>query len=225
MATKNRRAVVDSSELKFLLKPFWRGMVYIITMFTLMVLSLSILCIFSDTNSLKAIIVQQKASLSTIGFLVPISTKIYLFFDWVFFDLTQIKSALSKAVNSQDPGQFYQIFVIKNYELWTKLSYALQVTALRVTSLLIYASTIGVVLYLVGVSDGYCGRSIRRERLGRESASLYHRLKYLNFSMIMLGLEVYMSATIYIGQQFVILFMVFSAIIVSTQFKFYKKYY
>jgi hypothetical protein len=44
-----------------------------------------------------------------------------------------------------------------------------------------------VLLYAVGTADGLAGRAIRRCCGGRESASLYHRAKYLQMVMFALG--------------------------------------
>lgn len=44
-----------------------------------------------------------------------------------------------------------------------------------------------VVLYATGVIDGLSRRMVRRARVGRESASLYHRAKYLQVVILALG--------------------------------------
>jgi len=44
-----------------------------------------------------------------------------------------------------------------------------------------------LVLYMVGTADGLTERAIRRSCGGRESASLYHRAKYLQMSVLWLG--------------------------------------
>ena len=44
-----------------------------------------------------------------------------------------------------------------------------------------------LVLYMVGTADGLAERAIRRSCGGRESASLYHRAKYLQLVALGLG--------------------------------------
>jgi hypothetical protein len=44
-----------------------------------------------------------------------------------------------------------------------------------------------VLLYGVGVAEGLSQRSIRRAQAARESASLYHRAKYLQVVVLALG--------------------------------------
>lgn len=44
-----------------------------------------------------------------------------------------------------------------------------------------------VLLYTVGAADGLTRRAIRRACGGRESASLYHRAKYLQLAVLGLG--------------------------------------
>jgi hypothetical protein len=44
-----------------------------------------------------------------------------------------------------------------------------------------------ILLYVVGAADGFTQRAIRRTCGGRESASLYHRAKYLQVALLGLG--------------------------------------
>jgi hypothetical protein len=44
-----------------------------------------------------------------------------------------------------------------------------------------------LLLYAVGAADGFTQRAIRRACGGRESASLYHRAKYLQLAVLGLG--------------------------------------
>ena len=44
-----------------------------------------------------------------------------------------------------------------------------------------------LLLYMVGTVDGLVERAIRRSCGGRESASLYHRAKYLQMAVVGLG--------------------------------------
>ena len=44
-----------------------------------------------------------------------------------------------------------------------------------------------LLLYAAGTADGLAERAIRRSCGGRESASLYHRAKYLQMAVLALG--------------------------------------
>ena len=61
-----------------------------------------------------------------------------------------------------------------------------QLLGVRVAILARFAPLL-LLLYKVGAADGFTQRAIRRACGGRESASLYHRAKYLQMAALGLG--------------------------------------
>ena len=61
-----------------------------------------------------------------------------------------------------------------------------QLLGVRIATLLRFAPLL-LLLYAVGAADGLTQRAIRRSCGGRESASLYHRAKYLQLAVLGLG--------------------------------------
>jgi hypothetical protein len=61
-----------------------------------------------------------------------------------------------------------------------------QLLGVRIATLLRFVP-LSLLLYTVGTADGLTQRAIRRSCGGRESASLYHRAKYLQFAVLGLG--------------------------------------
>jgi fatty acid desaturase len=55
------------------------------------------------------------------------------------------------------------------------------------TAILTRFAPLLILLYVVGAADGFTQRAIRRTCGGRESASLYHRAKYLQVALLGLG--------------------------------------
>lgn len=61
-----------------------------------------------------------------------------------------------------------------------------QLLGLRIAILMRFLPLLAL-LYVVGTVDGLAGRAIRRSCGGRESASVYHRAKYLQMAVLGLG--------------------------------------
>ena len=61
-----------------------------------------------------------------------------------------------------------------------------QLLGVRIATLLRFLPLF-LLLYAIGAADGLTQRAIRRSCGGRESASLYHRAKYLQFAVLGLG--------------------------------------
>ena len=83
---------------------------------------------------------------------------------------------------------------------------------------------IASILYFLAVIDGGVRRSIRRDLIGRESAGMYHRMKYFNYVLLVLGFEMYLTLPFFTPEHTIILFIAVSAFLYSIQIKYYKKY-
>ena len=64
-----------------------------------------------------------------------------------------------------------------------------QLLGVRLAVLALFAP-LSLALYAVGVAEGWSQRAIRKVRGGRESASLYHRAKYMQVVLLGLGISV-----------------------------------
>jgi integrating conjugative element membrane protein (TIGR03747 family) len=115
---------------------------------------------------------------------------------WMFFKVTQIDKMMRNAAtlgnaNSLDRGG--DILVRNNLvshiqdEIFLSM-YVVQDFAVRIV-LLMGAWPLYLLMFSLGLVDGLAERSIRRACAGRESSSLYHRAKYLQFaSFVMAGM-------------------------------------
>ena len=99
-----------------------------------------------------------------------------------------------------------------------------QLLAVRV-AILVRFTPLLVLLYGVGAADGFARRAIRRAGGGRESASLYHRAKYLQLAILGLGgLTLVLSPITWQLQLCVPLGALLIGGLASVQCAFYKKY-
>ena len=78
-----------------------------------------------------------------------------------------------------------RIYVSNREEIETAML-GTQLLGVRVAILARFAPLL-LLLYAVGAADGLTQRAIRRACSGRESASLYHRAKYLQLAVLSLG--------------------------------------
>ena len=99
-----------------------------------------------------------------------------------------------------------------------------QLLGVRMATLLRFAPPL-LLLYAVGGTDGLSQRAIRRSCGGRESASLYHRAKYLQFAVLGLGgvaLLVWPGAVAW--ATFAGLIVLVTSVLARLQWTFYKKH-
>ena len=99
-----------------------------------------------------------------------------------------------------------------------------QLLGVRIATLLRFAPLL-LLLYAVGAADGLTQRAIRRSCGGRESASLYHRAKYLQFAVLGLGgvaLLVWPGAVAW--ATFAGLIVLVTSVLARLQWTFYKRH-
>ena len=99
-----------------------------------------------------------------------------------------------------------------------------QLLGVRIATLVRFAPLLAL-LYLAGTADGLAQRAIRRAGGGRESASLYHRAKYLQVTLLALGtvtLLVWPGAVAW--QPYATLLVLGTAALARLQWTFYKKH-
>lgn len=111
------------------------------------------------------------------------------------------------------------------YYPWLKASMiSSQLLGLRL-GMLVCVLPATLLFYFIAFSDGIVERAIRRDCGGRESASIYHRAKYLQLTVLCIFTLLYLAwptPTIYPGAP--IAFSVLIGLLARIQWKYYKKY-
>jgi integrating conjugative element membrane protein (TIGR03747 family) len=111
------------------------------------------------------------------------------------------------------------------YYPWLKASMiSSQLLGLRLGMLVCVLPAL-LLFYFIAFSDGIVERAIRRDCGGRESASIYHRAKYLQLTVLCIFTLLYLAwptPTIYPGAP--IAFSVLIGLLARIQWKYYKKY-
>lgn len=101
---------------------------------------------------------------------------------------------------------------------------ATQVFGLRLATLL-GMLPLAVLAYVVAHVDGNAQRAIRRACAGRESATLYHRMKYLQFALFGALLISTLCLPVHVDPLIsMIAFAIATALLTRTQITYYKKY-
>ncbi len=92
-------------------------------------------------------------------------------------------------------------------------------------AILVHFAPLLLLLYAVGAADGFTQRAIRRACGGRESASLYHRAKYLQLAVLELGgVALLMWPGPVQWERCVALGALLTGGLASAQWAYYKKY-
>ena len=82
-----------------------------------------------------------------------------------------------------------------------------------------------LLLYAVGAADGFTQRAIRRACGGRESASLYHRAKYLQVAVLGLGgVDLLLWPGPVLWERYAALGALLTGGLASVQWAYYKKH-
>ena len=225
MARTGNNTVFEAAELRLVMSPFRKALVYVLTAIFLASVSVFTLFIFVDGSNIAHLLLQyQNSDTSKVHLTQTMVEQLYRFLHWTFFDLTQIKQSLSEPLIRKSPGYSIHLFIIKQYENWVKLDGVLKIISFRLATIASFLMMIASILYFLAVIDGGVRRSIRRDLIGRESAGLYHRMKYFNYVLLILGFEMYLTMPFFIPEHTIILFIAMSAFLYSIQIKYYKKY-
>ena len=104
-----------------------------------------------------------------------------------------------------------------------KFDDTLKVLSMRLGNIVIYCF-FAVYLSLLALIDGLNARAIRKANAGRESASLYHRAKYLRTGILWSSIFLYLVLPIAINPQWLLVPVVCIALSVFMQAKYLKKY-
>ena len=100
-----------------------------------------------------------------------------------------------------------------------------QLLGVRLATILLVAPLF-LLLYVVAAADGLTQRAIRRACGGRESASIYHRSKYLQLVLIAICSSVCLLLPVSIDPRFICWPpAIAAAILTRTQWAFYKKHF
>jgi len=111
------------------------------------------------------------------------------FLYWVVFEATGIHDMglrFSDGAALSIPDTVVRRSYLSNREAIETAMVATQLLGVRFAMLLRFLPLL-LLLYVVGTVDGMTERAIRRSCGGRESASLYHRAKYLQLTVLGLG--------------------------------------
>ena len=151
---------------------------------------------------------------------------------WMFFKATLIDRLMTNAatLGNDDLLDHGGDVLVRNnlvYRLQDELNlsiYVVQDFGVRLV-LLLAAWPLYLLAYLVGLMDGLAQRSVRRACAGRESSSLYHRAKYLQFVVFVMAGMVYVLLPYSIKPEwFFIPLAVTLAWLSRIQWAFLKKY-
>lgn len=226
MARNGKDTVFEAVELRLIMSPFRKIMVYFLAAIFLATISVFALFFFVDKEHTIYLLSQyHNSEINQVSLMKQLSKSVYEYLHWLCFDLTQIKQSLSETPIKGNPGYSIHLYFLKHYESWVKLDWVLQVISFRLAIIVSYFLMVGSTMYFVAIIDGGVKRAIRRDLIGRESAGLYHRMKYFNYVLIVLGFELYIAAPLYLPEYFIIFFFALSAFLYSIQIKYYKKYF
>jgi hypothetical protein len=225
MARTSNNTVFEAAELRLVMSPFRKVLVYVLTAIFLASVSIFTLFVFVDNLGATHLLQQyQRSDASKVHLTQTMVEQLYKFLHWIFFDLTQIKQSLSEPLIRNSPGYSIHLFIVRHYESWVKLDGVLRIISFRLATITSVFIMIASILYFLAVIDGGVRRSIRRDLIGRESAGLYHRMKYFNYVLLILGFELYLTLPFFTPEHTIILFIAMSAFLYSVQIKYYKKY-
>lgn len=107
---------------------------------------------------------------------------------------------------------------------WQAMMVGTQVLLVRLAALTTAIPTLALA-YGIGLLDGLVARSVRRSSGGRESATRYHRAKYLHASLVSMLLMFYFWWPERVELSLIVLILaVAGGVLLGVQAKFYKKY-
>lgn len=209
----------------FVLKPFKLAITIILLLMTLMSLSLFSLLYFSNIEGLNELSKQySQLTLTNSNWHLQIASICYQWLYAIFFKATGVVYLLQNRVEANTLLAGYQRYLFSHRQELMILISALKLVSIRLGILIIFMSTILLALIVIAVVDGWAERAIRRECLGRESASMYHQSKFIRSAVLMLFLIIYFSWPWYLDPMWLLAGGSLIAILIRTQAKFYKKY-
>lgn len=107
---------------------------------------------------------------------------------------------------------------------WQAMMVGTQLLLVRLAALTTAIPTLALA-YGIGLLDGLVARSVRRSSGGRESATRYHRAKYLHASLVSMLLMFYFWWPERVELSHIVLILaVAGGVLLGVQAKFYKKY-
>ena len=127
---------------------------------------------------------------------------------WLFFKVARLEEV---SANNQFYGYVQQF------------NGTLKIISMRLGNAAIYIFY-AIFLSLIALIDGLNARKIRQANAGRESASLYHRAKFLRTSVLWSSIFIYMVAPVAINPQWLLIPVILIALSVFMQAKYLKKY-
>ena len=224
MATK-RAAVHDNLELHFIALPFKLAYVYGLLTLTVFLIATAMLCYFTTPQELQTILDRYlRTRMDGADWHQAIGAKIYTFLNWLLLELTQIRAVMGATYQPQTAYFNLQKFLFSHAEGLNQFVLALKVMSYRIGVLCTYTLFLAPLLFVVAMFDGAGQRAIRRDNIGRESAGIYHRVKYWNRASTILFIQFFVAAPFFINPQFFVVPVLVWACFVTTTFKYYKKY-
>ena len=127
---------------------------------------------------------------------------------WLFFKAARLEEV---SANNQFYGYIQQF------------NGNLKIISMRLGNVAIYIFY-ALFLSIIALIDGLNARKIRQANAARESASLYHRAKYLRTSILFSTIFIYLTLPIAINPQWLLIPVIAIAISVFMQAKYLKKY-
>ena len=113
---------------------------------------------------------------------------------------------------------------VSNYQMMQIAMTATQSFGIRLATLIMCAPLL-VLAYSIGMADGLVQRAIRRLGGGHESATLYHRTKYLQLALLSLAAALFLILPISFDiRSPLLLSAVISSFMSRYQWTFYKKH-
>ena len=224
MATK-RQGVHDNLELHFVLMPF--KIIYLSFLLGLMFVTISLgslYCFCNDIELTNMLHLYFQSRFDNSNMHQITASYFFRSVDWLVFDLTKIRDALIYSYPSDSFWFKYQLFLKQHTEGLNHFVLAAKVLSFRAGIVATYIVFLAPLLFFVAAFDGLSQRAIRRDNIGRESAGIYHRVKYWNRGITILLILVLLATPVYISAQWYIPSVVLWAILAQTTFKFYKKY-
>ena len=139
---------------------------------------------------------------------IRITCHIYQALHWLFFDTLRLEQI------AQNP---------KAYNIVQQFKGTLKVISMRLGNIAIYIFY-AFLLSTIALIDGLNARKIRQSNAARESASLYHRAKYLRTGILWGSIFLYLTVPFSLSPQWLLIPVIGIAITVFIQAKYLKKY-
>ena len=152
----------------------------------------------------------EQVQLTTIKPPLNISIPRYIYngFRFVFFTLFKI----DRLASNPNAAHYIQ-----------KFDDTLKVISMRIGNITIYLF-FTIYLSVIALIDGLNARKIRQANAGRESASLYHRAKYLRTGILWSSIFIYLTLPVAVSPQWLLIPVFGIAVSIFVQAKYLKKY-